>query len=261
MHSRLNFIMKSSSSWQLFGRYPLNKVRRRWLSAVLLSAVVGSLSGCASEPGQKNYFSEPNLPIHGRVDKAPENTTAASLESDVLAFGRIRWFDNGDERTEYRSGWGWNVWFPFYRIQDDGVGRFVVEKDGSFTWRIPRGSYILNRIGWRDAWDGLHAIYDPKVAFEATDTSKAICLGTLVVNLKSKRDIIGKLLVKSVQLRVDDDCSSLALQFHAKYTDPDLVEARSLMRFDPDMRIPEKLQERNKTDDFWLSVPGLLNSH
>jgi hypothetical protein len=261
MGIRLDLIMKMSRTWQLFGKYPLNKVRRRWLPAVLLSTVVAGLSGCASEPGQKNYLSEPNLPIHGRVDKAPENTTAASLESDVLAFGRIRWFDNGDERTEYRSGWGWNVWFPFYRIQDDGVGRFVVEKDGSFTWRIPRGSYILNRIGWRDAWDGLHAIYDPRVAFEATDTSKAICLGTLVVNLKSKRDIIGKLLVKNVQLRVDDDCSSLALQFHAKYADPDLVEAKSLMRFDPDMRIPEKLQERNKMDDFWLSVPGLLNSH
>lgn len=231
---------------------------RRWLWVVPLGAAVAGISGCASEPGHNNYFSEPNLPIRGRVDKAPADTTAASLGSDVLAFGRIRWFDNDEERTEYRSGWGWNVWLPYFRTQDDQTGLFVVEKDGSFTWRIPRGSYIFYRIGWRDPWDGLHFI-DPKVAFEATDGAQALCLGTLVVKLKSKRDFIGGLWVKSVKIRVDDDCDSMSLQLHRRYTDPNIVEAKSLMRFDPKVHIPKELEERIRMEDFGRAmIPGLL---
>ncbi|NNM80415.1 MAG: hypothetical protein HKM01_08175 [Gallionella sp.] len=232
-----------------------------WWRAALTIVAIAGMSGCVSEPGHNNYFSEPNLPIHGRIDKAAEDTMAASLGADVLVFGRIRWFDNGEERTEYRSGWGWNVWLPFFRTQDKQFGLFVVEKDGTFTWRIPRGVYISNRLRWRDPWDGVHFI-NPSVAFEATDGANALCLGTLAVGLGSKRDIIGKLLIKSVQVRIDDDCETLSQQFHAKYTDPNLVAAKSLMRFDPRMPIPKELEERSNMQDFGLAISrSLMNLH
>lgn len=231
---------------------------RRLVWIVSIHAITFVFFGCASQPGQPNYFSEPNLPISDRIDKAAENTTAASLGQDILVYGRLRWLDNDEERTEYRSTWGWNVWFPYFRTQDAQSGRFFVEEDGSFTWRIPKGSYLFYRIDFRDAWDGMHYV-EPKVSFEATNSAQAICLGTLVINLKSRRDLIGKLWINGLQIRVDDECDALSTQFHAKYTDPSIVDAKSLMRFDPNMAIPAELQRRNQIGDlFRILTPGLM---
>lgn len=211
-----------------------------YMSAALTVVIVG----CASEPGQMNYFSEPNLPITGRIDKAPETITAESLGSDVLVFGRLRWIDNGQERTDYRSGWGWNVWLRYFRDDGNNYGLFVVEKDGQFAWRIPRGSYTYYQAGWREVSDGLHYLV-PKVKFDTHSNSNAICLGTLLIDITTKRDVIRGHWLKSVGIQVDDDCDQLSERFKTHYTDRNLILGKSLMRFDEKLRIPKSFETRN----------------
>lgn len=200
--------------------------------------------GCASEPGQMNYLSEPNLPITGRIDKAPETLTAETLGSDVLVFGRLRWIDNGQERTNYRSGWGWNVWLRYFRDDASNYGLFVVEKDGQFTWRIPRGSYTYYQVGWREVSDGLHYLV-PKVKFETGGSFNAICLGTLLVDISTKRDVIGGHWLKNVGIQVDDDCDRLSERFRTHYTGGNFVIGKSLMNFDERLQIPKSFEIRN----------------
>lgn len=215
--------------------------------------------GCASHPGNANYLSEPNLPIRGRIDKAPVETKASTLESDVLLFGKIRWIENGNERNEYRSGWGWNIWFPFYRMEDGESGLFVIEKDGLFFWRVPKGSYLIHRIEWRDAWDGLHFL-NSKVAIDATKEEKALCLGTLTFDIQSSRNTIGGLVPKNIKGDVEDNCDALEQQFHTQYRDSGLKTSTSLMRFNPNLPIPENIKDMNRFKDIFRSLtPGLMS--
>lgn len=202
------------------------------------------LAGCASEPGHMNYLSEPNLPITGRIDKAPESLTPENLGSDVLVFGRLRWIDNGQERADYRSGWGWNVWLRFFRDNPMQNGLFVVEKDGQFTWRIPRGSYTYYQIGWREVSDGLHYL-EPKVRFETGNGINAICLGTLMVDISTKRDVLGGHWIKNVGIQVDDDCDRLSERFKTRYPSGEFLLGKSLMTFDNKLEIPKSYKLRN----------------
>ena len=202
-----------------------------------ISIVSLVLVGCSSEPGHMNYLSEPNLPITGRIDKAPENTLAQTLGSDVLVFGRLRWRDNGEERSDYRSGWGWNVWLRYLRDNGRDIGLFVVEKDGQFTWRIHQGSYTYYQVGWREPSNGIQYLVS-KVRFDAKNDADALCLGTLTINITTSRDLVGSHWLRNAQIQVDDDCDLLTNRFRSLYKDKDIVVGKSLMQFDENLRMP-----------------------
>lgn len=204
-------------------------IRHFAFASFVLIAQIG-LGGCAVNQNGLNYLTEPNLPITGRIDVAPSDTEAYSLAQEVLAFGRVRWFENGVERMEYRSGWGWNIWFPYEQSEVRHSGLFVVERDGTFTWRIPRDFYTLTSIRWREPVDGLHAYSQHNILFDTRGTSNSICLGTLNIYLNAKRDLIGGLWIQEMELRIDDDCTALSEQFHARYPDPRFSDSKSLMR-------------------------------
>jgi len=228
----------------------------RALTLPAVSAMILAMHGCSAEPGHMNYFTEPNLPITGRIDKAPENTLAENLGSDVLAFGRLRWIDNGEERTDYRSGWGWNIWLRYFR--DDGNtynhGLFVVEKDGQFTWRIPRGSYVYYQVGWREPSNGLQYLI-PNIRFDAAGDAHALCLGTLTIDITTQRDILGGHWLRTAQVQVDNDCDLLTERFRSLYQDKNIVVGTSLMRFDANVSIPESLKFRNSL----MGIQRVLN--
>jgi hypothetical protein len=219
------------------------------------------LIGCASEPGHMNYFSEPNLPITGRIDKAPENIQAKELGGDVLAFGRLRWIDNGQERQDYRSGWGWNVWLRYFRESSSDMGLFVVEKDGQFTWRIPQGSYVYYQVGWRDPAIGLQYLV-PKVRFNVRTNANAVCLGTLIIDITTKRDLFGGHWLRNAGIQVDDDCDLLAERFQSLYKDKNLVVSKSIMEFDEHLRLPKSFEARNSLIGILRTLnPNLVGKH
>lgn len=231
----------------------------RLKQGILLSSVCIGFFGCASDPGNKNYLSEPNLPITGRIDKAQSDTTISTLGTNVLAFGRVRWIENGVERTDYRSGWGWNLWFPYIQSPDDQSGVFVIEKDGSFTWKVPKGQYIIHQSELRDPWDGMHYLPNNKFVFDTNRSANAVCLGTMVIEISSSRDVIGGIRFKEQRIRIDDDCEALSQQFHSRYPDPNFVETKSLMQYNPNMPIPKNIKNFNSFKGIFQSIyPSLM---
>ena len=194
-----------------------------------------------------------------QVKTAPVDTTVSSLENEVLVYGRIRWIQNGEERMVYKSSFGWNIWPKYLRMDDMKDGSLSIEADGTFTWKLARGTYLFHQIHWFDSWDGPHR-FTPKVAFKIPDGANAWCIGTLVIDLKGKRDFIGGLWVKGIKIKIDDECDELANKFREHYSDPDLHHAKSLMIFDPHMADrPKELEEKDKNRDFLRNItPGLM---
>jgi hypothetical protein len=197
-----------------------------------------------------------------RIETAPLDTTATSLGDSALVYGRIRWIENGEERKNYRNSYGWNIWPQFLRIDDMESGALSVEADGSFAWEIQPGAYLFHQIYWFDSWDGQHRL-TPKVAFQIPDDANAYCLGTLVISIQGKRDIIGGFWLKGVKIKIEDDCAHMDSQFRTRYRDQDLKLAKSLMIFDPNMpKRPERLEEMDQFRDFIRAImPGLMTIH
>jgi hypothetical protein len=121
---------------------------------------------------------------------------------------------------------------------------------------------LLHQIHWFDAWDGHHRL-PPKVAFQVPYGAHAYCLGTLVIDLNGKRDIIGGLWVKDWKVHVEDDCGHMASQFRSRYADPDLRLAKSLIIYDPRIpNRPDQLEEKDQVQDFMNAItPGLMTIH
>ncbi len=205
---------------------------------------------------------EGTLTPRGTIETAPTETTVASLGDAALAYGRIRWIENDKERTVYKNAYGWNIWPQFLRIDDMQSGSFGVEADGSFTWEVPRGTYMFHQIYWFDSWDGRHRL-TPKVAFQIPFGANAYCLGTLVIKMQGKRDVIGGLWVKGLKIQIEDDCVDMTNQLRSRYPDKGMTFVRSLMKFDPKMpNRPEKMEEKDQFLDFMRAImPGLMTIH
>lgn len=185
----------------------------------------------------------------------PAELSAASLGDEVLAFGRIRWFENGEERTR-------DIDPHYLHVQDMRTGALEVDEAGGFTWKLPRGAYVLHQLYWRDPWSGPQRL-TPKVAFELPQDFSLYCLGTLVIDVAANRYFLGALWVEDVKIHVEDECVELTSGMQAKYTDPSLTFAKSLMVFDPRMPPrPVDLEQRDQLRDFLRSIlPGLMTIH
>jgi hypothetical protein len=96
---------------------------------VIISLTAAPLLGC-----QSTAWLEPI----GTLPTAPTELTDTDLGEEVVVFGRIRWVQNGEERTDYKSNYGWNIWPQYYRFEDGQNGTLGVAEDGTFTWHLPR---------------------------------------------------------------------------------------------------------------------------
>ena len=66
---------------------------------------------------------------------------AIGTEAGTIAFGRVRWINNGVERSEYKTALGWNIWPHLLRLEDGKTKTLSVEKSGDFEWSLPAGTY------------------------------------------------------------------------------------------------------------------------
>lgn len=180
----------------------------------------------------------------GIVKEAPQDTLLAPSGEDVLVFGRIRWIQNGEERESYSSTFGWNISLQVLRAEDMKTGTIRVEKDGTFFALLPTGTYIIHRLDWRDPWDGPHWLV-PKVAFKIAEDRQSYYLGTLVVDIRTKRDIIGGLWVKGFGVSIEDEEEGAMEAFRKRYTAQKVEVAKALMVHDPSIpRIAEQENQR-----------------
>ena len=214
-----------------------NVIHRNLRRFCLLSFTGFLLAGC-----QSTAWLEPV----GTLPTASPELTNTDLDEDVLVFGRIRWIQNGEERTDYKSGYGWNIWPQYYRVEDKQHGTLAVTEDGTFTWQLPKGTYFAYQLKWFDSWDGWHRL-PLRLAFQIPDAHHAYCIGTLNIKLQAKRDLIGGLWIKDWNLVLDDSCDEDQLWFTARYTNVTLPLEKSLPVYDSD--IPDTVEALEKRDD------------
>jgi hypothetical protein len=196
----------------------------------------------------------PGCALRINVKKAPPGTTVLSSGEDVLIFGRIRWIENGEERRSCSSqfGFGFRVALKVLRAEDNKTGTIEVEKDCRFFTLLPRGSYIIHRLDWSDFWGGNWLV--PRVAFQVAKGQHSYYLGTLGVNVKTKRNIFGDPILKGLEIYIGDEAGEAMEAFHKRYPHQEVKVAKALMIHDP--RIPriEELENQKILLDIlrWL---------
>ena len=184
---------------------------------------------------------------------------ASGPEAGTIAFGRVRWINNGVERSEYKTGLGWNIWPHALRLEDGNARTLSVEKNGDFEWRLPVGTYLLHQLHWFDPWDGPHRL-EPKVAYQLPNEGQAHCLGTLTIALTSKRDLIGGLWVQSFKVEIMDDCDQQSQAFAARVGNQDIKIRKALMVHGAEIPSrPDNLERKDRLYDILRTlIPGLM---
>lgn len=170
------------------------------------------------------------------INKASPDTSIASLNENILIFGRINWFENGEEKKR-------SITFKTLRAEDMKQGTIKVEKDGSYFALLPKGTYVVHQLVWRDPWDGMHWLV-PKLAFQVADGYQAYYLGTLVVDIKAKRDIIGGLWLKGTTVALKDEENEAMEAFRNRYPGQEINVAKALMVHDRSIPGIEELENK-----------------
>lgn len=205
-------------------------------SLVITTLFIPILTSC-----QTTSLIEPR----GTITTSPETVTIKELNNYALVYGRIRWIQNDEERTEYKSNYGWNIWPQYYRIEDKENGALGVTENGYFAWQLPKGTYIAYQVKWFDSWDGQHRL-PLRLAFQASESQTAYCVGTITINLQTKRDLIGGLGIKQWNYEINDSCEQDMKWFQERYINLDIPIKKSLIIYN--QKIPESIQELKKRD-------------
>lgn len=191
------------------------------------------------------------------IKKAPPNNSISLSGDSVLIFGRIRWTQNKEVRKSFSD---FNVELRILRVEDMKTGTILeVEKDGRFFAVLPKGSYVIHSLNWGDGWG--KGSLNPRVAFQVSESQHSYYLGSLVVNVKTKRNIFGDPIVKGWYLHIEDEESEAMKDFYKRYPQPEVKVAKTLMIHDPSIPIIDELVKKQiLLEMLMLSVFILLSN-
>lgn len=141
------------------------------------------------------------LPLFGCTTRLTEvfpDEAVPSSESEALVFGKIIFVENNKEEIPYGL-WSQRPFPVFFQVESEK--NFVgpeVEKDGSFYWIAPRGTYIVTSIKYKYS-------FPPQVAFRVPLEAGAIYLGTLVIDVETKNLIAFRSVKKANSITIVDE--------------------------------------------------------
>lgn len=192
-------------------------------------------------------FVLPGCAFRVPVKKVPPGTSLTSLKENVLVFGRVRWIQNEEEIKSFsRLGnitTGFKIALQILRVEDMKTGSiFEVEKDGLFFALLPIGTYVIHRLDWGDFWGGGRLV--PKVAFQGSKGQHSYYLGTLVVDVKTKRNIFGDQIVKGLDIYIEDEEDKMMEAFRKRYPRQEIKVTKALMVHDPSIPRIDELENQ-----------------
>jgi hypothetical protein len=124
------------------------------------------------------------------------------LPGEALIFGRMRMIDNGKEKEKYLSTTE-QLDMMLIRIEDEqALAVKRIRPDGTFLWRVPRGTYLLTRLRWWEfrGWFPIR----PQIAFQVGPDAQAYYLGTLRIDADIERSALSVKLKQSNVAIVDE---------------------------------------------------------
>ena len=148
------------------------------LQVLIILFLVTAISSCVT-PTQ-------NIKERGDLKQAVSSGNAS------VVFGRIQWLEHGNEKKIGKGVFDFSVTPNLFRMEDSSRTYGEVDENGEFTWALAPGTYVINKIAYRDTWSGNYFMV-PQVAFRVPDKGKIYYIGTLKADFASKRDFIGGL--------------------------------------------------------------------
>lgn len=154
------------------------KVAQLLVRLIILS-LVGTISACGIAP-TKN------------IKERSDWVQAIATGNKSVVFGRMQWLEHGEEKQIGKGLFEFSVSPILLRMEDRSKTIGEVDENGEFVWTLDPGTYVINRINYRDPWSGNYFIV-PQVALRVPDKGKIYYIGTLKSDFASKRDLIGGL--------------------------------------------------------------------
>jgi len=158
------------------------------LQGLIILCLVSAISACVA-PTQ-------NIKERGGWKQAVSSGVTSAV------FGRIQWLEHGNEKKIGKGLFDFLVTPILLRMEDRSRTYGEVDENGEFVWALEPGTYVINRINYRDPWSGNYFMV-PQVAFRVPDKGKIYYIGTLKADFASKRDLIGGLSGR-VKVMIED---------------------------------------------------------
>lgn len=150
--------------------------RSKVLSCFWLVVLELAVGGCAT--------TESNIETEADIRQLEEDQS--------VVFGRIVWLENGEEKKIGAGVFTMSLAPHLLRLEDKARVIGEVNEGGRFAWSLKPGTYLINKIAYRDPWSGNYFV-TPKVAFAVPETGKTYYVGVLECRFEPKRDLIGGL--------------------------------------------------------------------
>jgi hypothetical protein len=197
-------------------RYPATPIDLTWNGGVGLNLD----DGREAEKTYAQYLADPEAyetagvrdprsdPLHPEkllqwLPKEEVSGLAASGKTTV--YGRIRWFDNGEEASFDPPPLILNTRMLLARPGVPAWYAIKIGDDGSFVADMPPGGYVVHRVSVPMTRES----FNPRLSwgFIVPDRGGPACLGTLVVEARYEKVMLSR-HYKGADIRVDDDCES-----------------------------------------------------
>jgi hypothetical protein len=140
-------------------------------------------------------------------------TTAPNIESSEalagvsanqsIVTGRIEWLEDGQKKKIGSSVFTMSLAPNLVRLEDNSRRIAEVNEGGRFVWSLEPGTYLVNKIAYRDPWSGNYFVV-PRVAFAVPESGNTYYIGVLESRFAPERDLIGG-LSGTVAIRILDE--------------------------------------------------------
>jgi hypothetical protein len=186
--------------------------RRKFLQ--LMAATPLALSGCETAE---------------MIETSGDMAAAREDAATSVVFGRVLWIENGTERTLDQSIFGWSLSPRLLRLEDRRYMNGTFDPGGRFRWSLPPGTYVIDRINYRDPMTGNYFIV-PKVAFQIPAAGQIYYVGTLRADATTDRGFLG--VSGATDFSIIDNYRSEARNFQTLVGAPPSQVTKRLMKQD-----------------------------
>jgi hypothetical protein len=198
-------------------------MKRKWIITLLIGILV--VFGCATirsvGPGKK----------------------VALAENEAIVFGKVIFIENNQEKIPYSMWTRPKPRMSFFRIESEKNIDWgfdpIYEKDGSFYWIMPTGTYIIPDIRF-------DYVILPQVAFQVPAGADAFYLGVLKIDAETKQIIARHYIKKLNNITVLDEFDRAKETFLIRHPNFNGRIEKNLMIHDPSIPIDRSSYTQQK---------------
>lgn len=123
-------------------------------------------------------------------------TQITFAEGKSIVYGQVIWIENGEQKKIGSGIFDFFIKPSLLRLEDKARILCDVGEYGDFSWALEPGTYVINKIQYRDTWSGNY-FFVPQIGFRISEAQKVYYIGSLKADCETERDLIGGLFIKA----------------------------------------------------------------